>query len=430
MKCKSKAAPNGRTATVAPRKQSGNGQIPVAHYRRMKHDEPFAKEMRIECDGLHAWNLPAFKAAAEAHKVDETELVAFVDMLRHDVAGWCLMIQGMGNTCRDIDWCIENGIGKIVFEKGRALVRAVLNIPMVADERKMPFIIELDRFMEGAGTIRYSDMRQLPNAGRLSTSGIIYTIDDGFKGLATLLSECQKRFPQCAPAAENVLIDIEEFVPSMIGAISIPRVCELRRTLVAHLRTLRIELSTCGCATPPASFIPPGAVSMSEARLSKLEDGVAGISGAIIDSEKRTGSLIHQRFDDLVPVKTGVDYLVTERINRKAANRAKGKASQQKAAPEYAEARKRAAADMEKAVRRVADDPDVKAGKHTAVMTACRRVCKEFAPLTSKRNAMGKYENYAPLTDWKGSAVQPETVAKNFRTWKKNKGRARKSSTK
>ena len=111
-------------------------------------------------------------------------------------------------------------------------------------------------------------------------------------------------------------------------------------------------------------------------------------------------------------IANGVDFLVGDRQKTKAANTERGKENQTKG---NTEERNRAAADMKIALKRVHDDPNVKAGKHGALMTACRRVCREFKSLTNKKNALGKYEEYAPLTVAGGEPIQPETLAKNYR---------------
>jgi len=116
--------------------------------------------------------------------------------------------------------------------------------------------------------------------------------------------------------------------------------------------------------------------------------------------------------DALIPTQNGVDWLVQDRKKRMKANVERGTENQAKGDATEMQC---AAADMEKALNRVHDDPDVKAGKHGALLAACRRVCREFKPLTNKKNEMGKYEQYAPLTKAGGEKVKPETLATNYR---------------
>lgn len=120
-----------------------------------------------------------------------------------------------------------------------------------------------------------------------------------------------------------------------------------------------------------------------------------------------------QQFDGRITiVANGVDYLVSDRKKKKASNVKRGTENQTNG---NREERDRAATDMKNALKRVHDDPDVRAGKHGAVLAACRRVCREFTPLTSRKNALGKYEEYAPLTGAGGESIKPETLAKNYR---------------
>lgn len=117
--------------------------------------------------------------------------------------------------------------------------------------------------------------------------------------------------------------------------------------------------------------------------------------------------------EDIECMKSGIELLVRQKQGRSAA----AKAAQAKAKhdADIAEAKERATADMNHALEMVRNDKDVKAGKHGAVIAACRRVCKEFTPLTNKKNPLGKFEQYAPLTDWQGNEIKPETLAKNYR---------------
>ena len=124
-------------------------------------------------------------------------------------------------------------------------------------------------------------------------------------------------------------------------------------------------------------------------------------------------------------IGNGVDYLVDDRKKRKAANKERGKDNQGKGCDET---RERAAEDMKSAIRRVHDNKDVRSGKHGALLKVCRRVCKKFKPITTKKNSLGEYEAYTPLTGTGGEEIKPETLAKNYRakhgTLKKRKSRA------
>ena len=109
--------------------------------------------------------------------------------------------------------------------------------------------------------------------------------------------------------------------------------------------------------------------------------------------------------------QAGVSFLVHDRMGKQAANSKRGKESHEKAVRDDAE-RKRAKHEMKTALKRVAEDPDVKAGKHGAIIAACRRVCGQFAPLTgAKKNGT----IYLQLTKADGEPPKPETLARYHR---------------
>ena len=112
--------------------------------------------------------------------------------------------------------------------------------------------------------------------------------------------------------------------------------------------------------------------------------------------------------------QAGVSFLMHDRMRKQAANRKRGKENQGKGVLADAE-RQRARRDIEAALKRVANDPGVKAGRYGAVAAACRRVCDEFVPLTTKKNALGKYEQYGKLTQADGTPIKAETLARYYR---------------
>ena len=120
-----------------------------------------------------------------------------------------------------------------------------------------------------------------------------------------------------------------------------------------------------------------------------------------------------------------VDWLVSDRMRKKRANAKRGKANQEKG---NAEERERAARDMETALNRVHDR--MKNGA-TNVLAECRAVCRKFTPQTSRKNGLGEFAAYTPLTGADGEAIKPETLAKNYRarfgTKKARKARAAKA---
>ena len=109
--------------------------------------------------------------------------------------------------------------------------------------------------------------------------------------------------------------------------------------------------------------------------------------------------------------QNGVSFLVHDRMGKQAANSKRGKESREKAVRDDAE-RQRAERDLETALKRVADDPNVKAGKHGAIRAACRRECSHFTPLTgAKKNGRA----YLSLTKADGKPLKPETLARYYR---------------
>lgn len=137
-----------------------------------------------------------------------------------------------------------------------------------------------------------------------------------------------------------------------------------------------------------------------DAKLDALKvaiDGVAAGVAGVKDASERS--------------LAGVSFLVHDRMGKQAANSKRGKESREKAVRDDAE-RQRAERDVETALERVADDPDVKAGKHGAIIAVCSRVCVQFTPLTgAKKNGRA----YLPLTKADGEPLKPETLARYYR---------------
>lgn len=123
----------------------------------------------------------------------------------------------------------------------------------------------------------------------------------------------------------------------------------------------------------------------------------------VIDANARRGA------EAAEGAQAGVSFLVHDRMGRQAANSKRGKESHEKAVRDEA---KRAKRDVETALKRVAEDPDVKAGKYGAIIAACRRVCSRFRTLPgAKKNE----RIYLPLTKADGKPLTPETLARYYR---------------
>ena len=108
-------------------------------------------------------------------------------------------------------------------------------------------------------------------------------------------------------------------------------------------------------------------------------------------------------------ITNGVEWLVADRQRKIKDNKGRGKVNQEKGNTEES---KRAARDMQTALNRVRDR--MKRGAKN-VIGECRKVCNEFEPLTTKKNELGKFESYAPLTGVDGKPIKPDTLAKNYR---------------
>lgn len=162
---------------------------------------------------------------------------------------------------------------------------------------------------------------------------------------------------------------------------------------------------------------------MTPADMEKELAAIAPQAGMVDDIKKILQELaaFGGKFDALQGkvdnTQAGVSFLVHDRMGRQAANSKRGKESHEKAVRDERE-RKRAERDMDTALKRVAEDPDVKAGKHGAIIAACRRVCKQFEPLTGgKKNE----QIYRPLTKADGNPLKPETLAKYYRERRRGK---------
>ena len=144
--------------------------------------------------------------------------------------------------------------------------------------------------------------------------------------------------------------------------------------------------------------------------LAELENSIPNDTNKrLLETINRIGEDARRGADAAEGAQNGISFLVHDRMGKQAANSKRGKESHEKAVRDEAEHAKR---DVETALERVAEDPDVKAGKHGAILDACRRVCKQFAPLTgTKKNE----RIYLPLTKADGKPLKPETLARYYR---------------
>jgi len=152
----------------------------------------------------------------------------------------------------------------------------------------------------------------------------------------------------------------------------------------------------------------------NNAAVQDVAHDVRAARGDIADSEERTQNMIHQKFQEFEPTKDQVAYLAGKKTTRSI----NGKKAQAKANadPDIAEAKQRADDDMKRAVGRVRKyvlEHEKKNEKYN-LLAICRTVCKEFTSLTTKKNALGKCSEYAPLEGWQGNPIQPDTLRKNY----------------
>lgn len=155
------------------------------------------------------------------------------------------------------------------------------------------------------------------------------------------------------------------------------------------------------------------ATPFAERTLKDLESNLPNdFSKRLFDTMKNEFANLQGKVDN---TQAGVSFLVHDRMGKQAANSKRGKESHGKADDAESQRAKR---DIETALERVAADPYVKAGKHGAILAACRRVCKRFTPLTgAKKNG----RIYLSLTKADGKPLTPETLARYYR--EKHKGK-------
>ena len=251
--------------------------------------------------------------------------------------------------------------------------------------------------------------------------------------LATLLDAIAETWPECAVHVLNAKEHINRLADTLCNTDIKPGRTMVRGALNVHLMTqfaknmnaerdglkddLRKLSETLLNATAARADETIKAINAVGEKVDAARGDIADVGKKLSDENDRMQQLIHDRFADLKPTQAGVDYLVGKKTQHtRNAKKAQAQANKDE---KVCNDKQRAADDMHRALERVRDDPNVKAGKHGAVLAACRRVCKEFNPLTTKKNALGKFEQYAPLTDWQLKPIKPETLARNYRDSRK-----------
>ncbi len=248
-----KARGNGKAATAA----QADGE-----WRRMDKRAPFAKGMiRKAATGLQAWNLTKWRTvAAQADAANVDELRAFVEMLRHDVACVCLMIDEYRMTADEVaKWIhgdkpqclpassmggemVEWTTGNAVAEIGKGIAGWAFRIPrMIEDGEETPDVIDLPRFDDMAVPIAYSDV-ELPEDGQLDRGGIWRVTDNAVAAFVRLLEVCKRTHTKCAADVEELEIDIEEFNAEFCMGFS-QALLDIRKRLLADFRRVRVALA-------------------------------------------------------------------------------------------------------------------------------------------------------------------------------------------
>ena len=271
----------------------------------------------------------------------------------------------------------------------------------------------------------------------LLTSGVIFSVPQDnrfwyFTPLKTLLEVIANTWADCAAPALRAIerlsdlqraFDVDEKEQCPIDEVRqhYNNVQAERKGLKDDLRKLSETLLNATAAHADETIKAINAVGE---KVDAARGDIADVGKELFDANDRTQQLIHDRFEGLKPTQAGVDYLVGKKTQRTR----NAKKAQAESVDMYAAEKQRAADDMHRALERVRDDPDVKAGKHGAVLTACRRLCDwmdkaghvhhgRFDPLTtSKKHGEPQY---APLMDWQGKPIKPETLARNYRDSRK-----------
>lgn len=186
--------------------------------------------------------------------------------------------------------------------------------------------------------------------------------------LADLMLVIGTRWRDAECAAMNVRMSIDEIsAMDTSGTITQP----ILDRLIAECK--RIEQSLRDNLKALAEIMTADTAKQSSEILAAVQDVGRKVDATrtdVAEAEERTQMTIHDRFKSLEPMQAGVELLVEKKSKRSR----DGKKAQAKAAvdPDIAETKKRAADDMRRAIERVRDDPNVKAGKHGAISAACQ----------------------------------------------------------
>lgn len=165
-----------------------------------------------------------------------------------------------------------------------------------------------------------------------------------------------------------------------------------------------------------------------------LEKRIAELKSALLDLSVRVGDFCEpsatarsvtvatdpQVAESLAELKSGVGRINEDIDERRAKNRQRGainrNGNKDNADHPSPKERTQAAKDLDTALKRIHERVMSKGEK---VLPACRYVCLHFTPISSRKNFLGRAEEYKPLVNQYGKEVntetQFETIARYYR---------------
>ena len=199
----------------------------------------------------------------------------------------------------------------------------------------------------------------------------------------------------------------------------------------------------CSCAGAASSAIGKlvaltdwfkNCTDVTDSTLRDLEKRIAELKSALLDLSARVGDFCEpsatarsvtvatdpQVAESLAELKSGVGRINEDIDERRAKNRQQGainrNGNKDNADHPSSKERTQAARDLDNALKRIHERVMSKGEK---VLPACRYVCLHFTPISSRKNFLGRAEEYKPLVNQYGKEVntetQFETIARYYR---------------
>lgn len=200
----------------------------------------------------------------------------------------------------------------------------------------------------------------------------------------------------------------------------------------------------CSCAGAASSAIGKlvaltdwfkNCIDVTDSTLHDLEKRIAELKSALLDLSVRVGDFCEpsataqgvtvatdpQVLESIDELKIGVGRINKDIDERRAKNRQQGainrNGNKDNADHPSPKERTQAAEDLDTALKRIHERVMSKGEK---VLPACRYVCLHFTPISSRKNFLGRAEEYKPLVNQYGKEVntetQFETIARYYRT--------------